>query len=77
MNWHSDNQVHDRYIVAVKKQLDIFLNVFHVLSSVSSKWKALLQHYNLNDILQTYQYYSSAQAGVSDQVYHQPEWIKG
>ena len=29
-----------------------------------------------HDILQTYQYYSSAQAGVSDHVYHQPERIK-
>ena len=51
-----DEWVHDRYIEAVKKQLGIFHNVFHVLFSVSPKQEALLWSYELNDILQAYQY---------------------
>ena len=51
MNWHSDNRVHYCYIVAVKKQLGIFLNVFHMLFSVSPERETLLRSYDLKDIL--------------------------
>ena len=37
LNWHSDDQAHNHCIVAVKKQLGIFLNIFHVLFSVSPR----------------------------------------
>ena len=36
LNWHSDDQIHKSYVAAVKKQLDIFHDVFHVLFSCFS-----------------------------------------
>ena len=56
-----NNQVHDYYVVAVKKQLSIFHNIFYVIFFVSPKRKALLWSYNLKDILHPYQYYCSVQ----------------
>ena len=54
-NDREDEWVHDHYIEAVKKQLGIFLDVCHVLFSVSPKREALLWSYELaDDILQAY-----------------------
>ena len=55
---HKDEPVHNRYVVVVKKQLGIFIDVdvFQMLFSASPKKEALLRSYNL---LQAYQYYCS------------------
>ena len=37
-----DYGVHDCYVVGIKKQLDIFLNVFYMLFSVSLRREALV-----------------------------------
>ena len=61
LNQHSDDQVHDCYVVVMKKLLGIFHNVFHMSFSVSPTRKELLQSYDVHNTLQAYQYYCSMQ----------------